>query len=204
MTSRQQGQRLSSVRARLSSLSDSELMRAYNQGEPRAFEIIVERYEGQLRAYATKRLDDWQLACDVTQDTFVRVIRHATRFDYSKKFSSWIYTIVSNLVNNELRNATRRRTTSFSSLSKDDNREWDCPDPSPGPEARLEQLHLELVVAEGIDRLPDKQRTVFRLRELEDRTYDEVAEIVGCKLGTVKSRLNRARRALKAKLKSRV
>ncbi|HET6230363.1 MAG TPA: sigma-70 family RNA polymerase sigma factor, partial [Longimicrobiaceae bacterium] len=127
---------------------------------------------------------------------FIRVYRHLHRFDQSKKFSTWIYTIASNLAKNELRNRSRNPLVLFTSIKKSwdaDQRPLEWEDNTYRPDDLFRKRHLKSMVDSAVDVLPEHHRTVFVLREMEGKTYEEIAEITGCNLGTVKSRLNRAR-----------
>ena len=133
---------------------------------------------------------------DLVQETFVRVYRHLQRFDQSKKFSTWIYTIASNLAKNELRNRSRNPLVLFQTIKKGwdaDHRPLEWEDTQYKPDDLFRKRHLRQKVEQAVAELPEHHRMVFVLRELEGKTYEEIADITGCNLGTVKSRLNRAR-----------
>src|SRR5918998_310444 len=144
-----------SVREQLRALDDSAVVAAFLGGEERAFQELVDRYQTRLLNFVYRTIGDREKAEDLVQEVFIRVYRHLHRFDASKKFSTWIYTIASNLAKNELRNRSRNPLVLFQTITK----HWQ----------------------------------VFVLRELEGKSYEEIAEITNCNLGTVKSRLNRAR-----------
>jgi RNA polymerase sigma-70 factor (ECF subfamily) len=127
---------------------------------------------------------------------FIRVFRHVHRFDQTKKFSTWIYTIASNLGKNELRNRSRNPLVLFQTMKKHwetDRRPLQFEDPAARPDDLYRKRYLKEAVEQCVGRLPVHHRAVFVLRELEGKSYAEIAEITGCNLGTVKSRLNRAR-----------
>ena len=132
----------------------------------------------------------------MVQEVFIRVYRHLGRFDRSKKFSTWIYTIASNLGKNELRNRSRNPLVLFTSITQgweDEERPLEFEDPSSRPDDLFRKRHVKELVEQSVARLPQHHREVFVLREIEGRSYEEIAEITHCNLGTVKSRLNRAR-----------
>ena len=182
--------------------SDADLVSTYLRGDERAFEVLVERYQGRLLNFIYRTVGDRERAEDLVQEVFVRVYRHLGRFDRSKKFSTWIYTIASNLAKNELRNRSRNPLVFFQSLAKglagDDERPIEFEDSRLLPDDLYHKRHLREVVEESVARLPAHHRQVFVLRELEGKSYEEIAEITRCNLGTVKSRLNRARSAFAA------
>jgi RNA polymerase sigma-70 factor (ECF subfamily) len=182
--------------AQLRELEDGALVNAYLAGEMRAFDALVERYQTRLLNFVYRIVSDRERAEDLMQEVFIRVHRHLGRFDRSKKFSTWIYTIASNLAKNELRNRSRNPLVLFTSLTKgwdDEERPLEFEDPNARPDDQFRKRHVKELVDQSVAQLPVHHREVFVLRELEGRSYEEIAEITHCNLGTVKSRLNRAR-----------
>ena len=190
------------TRDHLRLLDDSELVTSYLHGAERAFEVLVDRYQTRLLNFIYRTVGDRERAEDLVQEVFVRVYRHLGRFDRSKKFSTWIYTIASNLAKNELRNRSRNPLVFFQSLTKgfagEEERPVEFEDSRMRPDDLFRKRHLREVVEDSVARLPVHHREVFVLRELEGKSYEEIAEITHCNLGTVKSRLNRARTAFAA------
>jgi RNA polymerase sigma-70 factor (ECF subfamily) len=189
------------VREQLRALDDSELVGAFLDGEERAFEELVERYQTRLLNFIYRTVGDRERAEDLVQEVFIRVYRHLHRFDRSKKFSTWAYTIASNLAKNELRNRSRNPLVFFQTIKKnwqDDDRPLQFEDATSRPDDLYRKRHLRALVEASVDQLPEHHRQVFVLRELEGKSYEEIAEITGCNLGTVKSRLNRARNSFAA------
>jgi len=183
-------------RRRLAQLSDSEVVQRSLEGDTRAFGEIVIRYDQRLLNFVYRTIGDRERAQDLVQETFVRVYRHLHRFDQAKKFSTWIYTIASNLAKNELRNRSRNPLVLFQTIKKNwdaDHRPLEWEDTQYKPDDLFRKRHLREKVEEAVKLLPEHHRMVFVLRELEGKTYEEIAEITRCNLGTVKSRLNRAR-----------
>lgn len=177
-------------------LEDTGLVNAYLDGETRSFDVLVERYQTRLLNFVYRIVGDRERAEDLVQEVFVRVYRHLGRFDRSKKFSTWIYTIASNLAKNELRNRSRNPLVLFTSMTKgweDEERPLEFEDPSSRPDDLFRKRHVRELVDSSVAQLPTHHREVFMLREIEGRSYEEIAEITHCNLGTVKSRLNRAR-----------
>jgi RNA polymerase sigma-70 factor, ECF subfamily len=187
-----------SIRAlsELRELEDTALVNAYLDGETRSFDVLVERYQTRLLNFVYRIVGDRERAEDLVQEVFVRVYRHLGRFDRSKKFSTWIYTIASNLAKNELRNRSRNPLVLFTSMTKgweDEERPLEFEDPTSRPDDLFRKRHVRELVESSVAQLPSHHREVFMLREIEGRSYEEIAEITHCNLGTVKSRLNRAR-----------
>ena len=180
----------------LREFEDSQLVDAYLQGNRYAFHELTNRYQGRLLNFIYRTIGDRDRAEDLVQETFVRVYRHLHRFDPTKKFSTWIYTIASNLAKNELRNRSRNPLVLFQTIKKNwdaDHRPLEWEDHTYKPDDLYRKRHLKELVEKAVAELPEHHRIVFVLRELEGKTYEEIADITGCNLGTVKSRLNRAR-----------
>lgn len=180
----------------LALLDDSALAAAHLAGDPRAFSELVKRYHVRLLNFIYRTIGDRDRAEDLVQETFVRVYRHLHRFDQSKKFSTWAYTIAGNLAKNELRNRSRNPLVLFQTLKKNwdsDHRPLEWEDNTYRPDDLYRKRHLREMVDKAVSHLPEHHRMVFVLRELEGKTYEEISEITGVNLGTVKSRLNRAR-----------
>lgn len=184
------------VRDQLRLMDDAGVVTTFLGGEERAFDELVERYQTRLVNFIYRTVGDRERAEDLVQEVFIRVYRHLHRFDRSKKFSTWVYTIASNLAKNELRNRSRNPLVLFQTVRKnwqDEDRPLQFEDPNSRPDDLYRKRHLREVVEQSVAKLPEHHRSVFVLRELEGKSYDEIAEITGCNLGTVKSRLNRAR-----------
>ena len=180
----------------LKDLSDEQLVTAHLKGRPGAFQDLYERYRDRLVHFVTRKTGDADRAQDLVQEPFIRVTRHLHRFDPSKKFSTWVYTIASNLSKNELRNRSRSPLVLYQQLTgswEDDHRPIQFEDYSMRPDDLYRKRYLRRLVEDTVKELPEHHRLVFRLRELEGKSYEEISEITGVNLGTVKSRLHRAR-----------
>jgi RNA polymerase sigma-70 factor (ECF subfamily) len=184
------------IREQLRAMDDADVVTSFLGGEERAFQELVERYQTRLLNFIYRTIGDREKAEDLVQEVFIRVYRHLHRFDRSKKFSTWAYTIASNLAKNELRNRSRNPLVLFQTVQKsfqDDDRPLQFEDTTSRPDDMYRKRHLREIVEETVAKLPEHHRNVFVLRELEGKSYEEIAEITDCNLGTVKSRLNRAR-----------
>ena len=180
----------------LSALNDGELVAAHLEGHPGAFSELYDRYRGRLVHFIARKTGDRDRAEDLVQEAFIRVTRHLHRFDQGKKFSTWIYTICSNLSKNELRNRSRSPLVLFQKLTthwEPDHRPLQFEDSNARPDDQYRKRYLQQIVEQTVEELPEHHQLVFRLRELEGKSYEEIAEITGVNLGTVKSRLHRAR-----------
>ena len=180
----------------LAVLTDEELVTAHLGGRIGAFHELFARYRDRLVHFITRKTGDSDRAQDLVQEAFIRVTRHLHRFDTTKKFSTWVYTIASNLSKNELRNRSRSPLVLFQKLTNnwdDDHRPLQFEDSSMRPDDMFRKRHLQALVEEKVRELPEHHQLVFRLREIEGKSYEEIAEVTGVNLGTVKSRLHRAR-----------
>jgi len=183
-------------RKMLRTQEDGGVVQLFLDGHEHAFEELVNRYSVRLLNFVYRTVGDLERSQDLVQETFVRVYRHAHRFDQTKKFSTWIYTIAGNLAKNELRNRSRSPLVLFQTLKKNweaDHRPLEWEDSTYRPDDLYRKRHLKDVVERAVNELPEHHRIIFVLRELEGKSYEDIAEITGCRLGTVKSRLNRAR-----------
>jgi len=183
-------------REKLHELDDGHVVSRHLAGDPQAFGTLVDRYQVRLLNFVNRTIGDRERAEDLVQEVFIRVFRHIHRFDQTKKFSTWIYTIASNLAKNELRNRSRNPLVLFQTIKKNwdaDHRPLQFEDTTARPDDLYRKRYLKDAVDSCVKELPEHHLAVFVLRELEGRSYQEIAEITGCNLGTVKSRLNRAR-----------
>ncbi|NOZ55329.1 MAG: sigma-70 family RNA polymerase sigma factor [Calditrichaeota bacterium] len=180
--------------------SDEELIERFQKGDREAFEKIVERYKDQLLNFAYRFLGSRQEAEDVVQDTFLRVYRNRKAYRRVARFSTWIYTIAGNLAKTELRKRKRRKLFSISDLGFEE-KDYEISDLSHNPEDDVEGTLKEEIIQSEIEKLPPKFREVIILRDVQGLSYEEIALILKIPIGTVKSRVNRARLRLQKRLK---
>jgi RNA polymerase sigma-70 factor (ECF subfamily) len=184
-------------RARLKALSDEELIIRVQSGDSSAFDILVDRFKVRLFNYLYRMVGNRDEAEELAQETFVKAFIHADKYKTIAKFSTWLYTIGTNLVRNRIR--SRKRAPQFLSLwqrdgdSETNERPIDLPDRSRQPDSQFNDKELEGIINDAIGRIPEKYRTSFILREINQLSYEEIAAATGLKLGTVRSRINRAR-----------
>ncbi|MBN1825894.1 MAG: sigma-70 family RNA polymerase sigma factor [Candidatus Eisenbacteria bacterium] len=181
-------------------VTDEELMLLYQQGEEDAFTELVHRYKNKIVSTAYRVVGDYAKAEDVAQETFLRVHRNAARYRSIARFSTWIYTIALNVARNELRNTKRKRLVSldgFGAATDSDQGTYDIPDESSRPDDDASDRELNEIIHRTLKRLPVRYRTVLVLRDVQELTYEEIAEILKVPKGTVKSRMNRARQKFK-------
>jgi len=185
-------------------LSDHELIEATITGDENAFAEIVRRYRNPLTNYLYRFLNDYEEAVDIAQETFVRVYFAAERYHSGYAFSTYIYRIATNLAISETRRRKRRKLLSLTGLFQaegEEETEFQPPDNRNLPDADLIDDEKSRVIGRAIAALPEKYRAPIVLREIEGKTYDEIAGILELGLGTTKSRISRARGLLKEKLK---
>ena len=185
--------------------TDHRLLEATREGDEAAFAELVRRYRNQITNYVYRMTNDYELAVDLAQETFMRVYAAAERYQSSYAFSTYIYRIATNLAISELRRRKRRRLVSLSTFfgereSPSDSCELDMPDRGPLQDVTVVEDERRAAVARAIATLPEKYRAPLVLRDVEERSYGEIACILGMNEGTVKSRINRARSFLRDKL----
>jgi len=185
-------------------LSDHALIEATRSGDETAFAEIMTRYRNPITNYLYRFLNDYEEAVDLAQETFVRVYFAIDRYHTGFAFSTYIYRIATNLAISELRRRKRRRLFSLTGLFQgedDQSVEFQPADSRALQDDALEEDEQSRVVAKAIAALPEKYRVPIILRDVEGKSYDEVAEIMELGLGTTKSRISRGRGLLKEKLK---
>jgi RNA polymerase sigma-70 factor (ECF subfamily) len=190
-----------SVVEQLRVMEDGDVVVAFLSGEDRAFSEIVTRYQTRLLNFVYRTISDREKAEDLVQDVFLRVYRHLHNFDLTKKLSTWIYTIAANLAKNELRNRSRYRLVLLEGMTtiwRGEELPMEMEDTSSRPDDLFNKRHLCVLVEEATMKLSANHREVFVLRDVEGKSYEEIAEITGAKVGTVKSRLSRARESVAA------
>ncbi len=184
------------------SRTDEELMQSFQTGDADAFRVLFEKYKTPIFAFLFRRCGNRDTASDLAQDVFTRLVKSADSFRHQSKFSTWIYTIARNAVVDNVRKARHRNHASL-----EDSREKDGPrlgdrlagdSPEPDRSAMTRRLREDLV--EAINTLPEDQREVFLLREYHGMPFQEISEVVGAKIGTVKSRMRYALEALRRDL----
>lgn len=182
--------------------TDEELIAGFQAGNLESFTILVGRYKDQLLNFVYRYVGDYDDADDIVQDVFVRVYRNKDAYRPIAKFSTWIYTIATNLAKTEFR---RRKRHALFSLSRGadeyHDRQFDIPDnryPADGDADRSLQQEL---IQRALSSIGAKYREVLILCDVQDLSYEEICEITGLNMGTVKSRLNRGRAKLQVLLK---
>ena len=189
----------------LTNHSDNDLIQATLAGNPTAFEGLVRRYQDRLLVAMTAVCGAVTEAEDVVQETFLQAYCKLDGFRNESRFYTWLYRIAFNLSVN-LRRKKRPLTGTGGGLDRPTASERSGPspdfrleqvDPTPGPEELLDRQEEAALLKQAIDRLPQEFRQVLVLRELEGFCYETISEVLGLPIGTVRSRLHRARQQLK-------
>ncbi len=183
------------------------LVSAFKAGRRESFDRLVELYSPRLYRAAFGLLGSKQDAEEVVQDAFVRAYRALDNFRGDSSFETWMHRIAVNLARNKFHWNRRRGEGLLTSISEsqDDNGDWqeiNLPDNRMRPDRSLENSEMENRIMKGLSELPDSLRETMVLRHLDDMPYEEIAEKLECKVGTVKSRLARGRELLKDYLTS--
>lgn len=175
-------------------MTEKELVRAAAGGDESAFSELVRIYENKAYHLALRMVSNPEDAYDVAQDAFLAAWRGLPSFRGESGFSTWLYRLVSNAAIDHLRRTKHQR----GNVSLDDEElNLDAPDDSPTPQEAAEEKDLKEAVAAGLRELSDDHRTVLVMREVQELSYEEIAESLQLDLGTVKSRISRARTHLR-------
>ncbi len=181
---------------------DAELVQQCKLGDISAFEKLLDEYEGKIYNMAYRMLGDRQDAEDATQETFMKAYTSLDGFRGDSSFSTWLYRIAKNVCLDEIRRRQRKPvyhldepvTTPTGQIQRQ------LPDESPAPDEVVVEHEKRRAIEEALGKLPPHHRTVIVLRDIQGLSYNEIAEILKVKLGTVKSRLYRARSSMSAVL----
>lgn len=186
-------------RTSTASPTDEELIAQLQQGSEEAFERLVARYKNPLMNFIFRFTGSYDEANDILQETFLRVYYHRDSYKPIAKFSTWIYTIAGNLAKSAVR---RRKPGKFFSIfsntyDSEDTPARDLPDMRYRADQSAEQSLQNDLIQKALAQLDENQREIVLLCDVQELSYEEICEITGLKIGTVKSRLNRARTKLK-------
>lgn len=187
------------------SLPDHELMARLKTASPQemvtGFEILVRRYKNAIVSFTYRYLGDYRAAEDLAQEAFLRVFRKIQDYDSTAKFSTWLYTIAGNLAKDELKRRARHPAKSLdwkSGEGADTTRNVPTlADASQPPEQEMERDEMRAKVNQALAKLDGDDREVILLKDVQGLPYDEIARVLDLPLGTVKSRIARAREAFK-------
>jgi len=183
-------------------LSDEELMALVQENDEAAFEMLVERYQHALASFISRYLGHGDQVNDILQETFIRVWRHRKHYKTVAKFSTWVYTIAGNLAKTELRRWKVRRSVPIRTGGESiEDEAVDIVDEDADPTDNMRRSEIREHINREIQLLPEVYRQAVILRDLEDRSYEEISELLDVPVGTVKSRVNRGRERLQDRLR---
>ncbi|MEO6726869.1 MAG: sigma-70 family RNA polymerase sigma factor [Blastocatellia bacterium] len=186
-------------------MDDHSLLAATLIRDEAAFRELVRRYQNQITNYVYRMLDDYDRAVDLAQETFIRVYRSADRYQATFSFSTYIYRIAHNLAISELRQRKRRRLIPLPSFFSDKDSEEIEVEIEDKRQVMADDAMIaterQAAVRRAITSLPEKYRAALVLCDIEEKSYEEISEVLDLPVGTVKSRINRARNLLKDKLR---
>ena len=180
----------------ISSVSDRDLVSSAVAGAEGSFEELVRRYQRPISAYVYRMVGDYESALDLTQEIFIKVYNSLRRYRDEFKFSTWIYKIAHNSAVDHLRR-TATREQSLINGSEDDQYELPIESGRLSPEQESERKERRVEIESVIRALPANYRELIILRHSQDLTYEEIVEVTGLPLGTVKNRLFRAREMMR-------
>jgi RNA polymerase sigma-70 factor, ECF subfamily len=181
---------------------DQALVKRVQRGDKSAFDLLVRKYQHRIVALISRYVSDWSECQDVAQETFIRAYRALANFRGDAQFYTWLYKIAVNTAKNHLVAQNRRPPTEdvdamdavqFESGERLRNTDT--------PEHELLRLEIERTVANTVEQLPEELRTAITLREVDGLSYEEIAEAMDCPIGTVRSRIFRAREAIDTRLR---
>lgn len=186
--------------------ADSVLVERTLAGDQRAFELLVIKYQRRVERLIARMVRDVDLVPDLAQETFIRAYRALHQFRGDAQFYTWLYRIAVNTAKKALLEMRRDPVVPDAALrGSDDEDETFRPEIEPStnetPETELAAKEIARVVNEAMDALPEDLRQAVVLREIEGMSYEDIAQVMGCPIGTVRSRIFRAREAISARLK---
>jgi len=182
--------------------TDQQLVDRVLQGNKQAFNLLVLRYQHRVAALIARFVSDPQEVEDVSQETFIKAYRALSLFRGESAFYTWLYRIAVNTAKNYLVAKSRRPPSNDVEIEEADNGDLVVPlREIETPEASLATEKLREAIEAAIDELPEELKTAFTLREFSGLSYEEITEVMGCPVGTVRSRIFRAREAIDKKIR---
>lgn len=181
---------------------DQELVRRVQRGDKTAFDLLVRKYQHRIAALIGRYVADWSECQDVAQETFIRAYRAIGNFRGDAQFYTWLHRIAVNTAKNHL--VANNRRPPAEDIDIGDAEQFDSSirlRDSDTPERELARQQMEQTVMRAVEALPEELRTAITLREAEGLSYDEIARRMDCPIGTVRSRIFRAREAIDNELK---
>jgi RNA polymerase sigma-70 factor (ECF subfamily) len=182
-------------------LTDEELIFSFQKGSVDAFDEIVHRYKDKLVNFVYRYTGNYDDCEDIAQDTMIKVYTSKHLYKEIAKFSTWIYTIAINLAKTKVLKKQKMKTFSLSDAYDDEEKDFDIPDDAYTPDVNANSKFLSQHIQNALSKINDNYRELVVMRDIEDLSYEEIVEITGLPMGTVKSRINRGREKLQELLK---
>lgn len=179
---------------------DAELVASVLAGKQERFGELVERYQGRLVNYLFRLVRSQDDALDLAQEIFVKVYQALDRYDPHYKFSTWLFRVAQNAAIDQIRRRRLQLVSFDRPTENDEDRPWEFASPDPDPYGDLRNRERGAAIQRAIDALPWEYRELIVLRHFGELSYDEIAQLKGMPLGTVKNKLFRARQLLKESL----
>ena len=184
--------------------TDQELVVRAQRGDSRAFDLLVLKYQGRVASLVGRFVNDVSEVEDVTQEAFIKAYRAIPNFRGDSAFYTWLYRIASNTAKNHLVSRGRRPSSDADVTDAEYFDEGEALRETETPENHYLGQELAKVVAGALDELPEELRLALTLREFDGMSYEEISEVMDCPVGTVRSRIFRAREAVDNRVKSQM
>lgn len=184
--------------------SDQQLVQRAQRGDLRAFDLLVLKYQGRIGALVSRYVNDAGEVEDVTQEAFIKAYRALDKFRGDSAFYTWLYRIASNAAKNYLVAKGRRPGADTTIEDAEAFEQAAFISESSAPEAVLMSEELAQVVTAAIEALPEELRAALTLREFEGLSYDDIAQVLECPVGTVRSRIFRARESIDERVRAQL
>ncbi len=184
--------------------TDQQLVQRSQRGDLRAFDLLVLKYQGRIAALVSRYVSDAGEVEDVTQEAFIKAYRALGKFRGDSAFYTWLYRIAANAAKNHLVAKGRRPGADATIEDAEGFDEGGLLSESASPEALAMGEELAEVVESALNELPDELKAALMLREFDGLSYDDIADVLGCPVGTVRSRIFRAREAIDQRVKGQI
>ncbi len=184
--------------------TDQQLVQRAQRGDLRAFDLLVLKYQGRIGALVSRYIADAGEVEDVTQEAFIKAYRALSKFRGDSAFYTWLYRIAANAAKNHLVAKGRRPGADATIEDAEVFDDGGLVSETSSPEAMAMGDELAAVVEQALQSLPEELRAALTLRELEGLSYDDIADVLGCPVGTVRSRIFRAREAIDEQVRQQI
>lgn len=187
-------------KGKLDNQTDEQLIFSFQEGDNSAYDEIVKRYKDRLTNFIFRYVGSYDECEDIVQDTFIKVYVSKHLYKEIAKFSTWIYTIAINLAKTKIIKKQKYKIFSLSS-NEEEEKDFDIPDDAFLPDTNANAKFQNEYIQKALNSIPENYRKLVILRDIEDFSYEEIADMTGLPMGTVKSRINRGREKLQVLLK---